>query len=74
MRASLRSLRILLAEDNKVNQFLASRLLGKLGHTVVVAASGREALAALDKARAMMDAYEVTVAPEVSARRLSSPR
>jgi PAS domain S-box-containing protein len=41
-RAS-RSLRILLAEDNRVNQKLAVRLLAKLGHQVVVAANGSEA-------------------------------
>jgi PAS domain S-box-containing protein len=40
---------ILLAEDNAVNQVLAARLLEKRGHTVVVAADGLEALAALDK-------------------------
>ncbi len=42
-------LRVLLAEDNPVNQLLASRLLEKRGHRVVVTANGREALAALEK-------------------------
>jgi signal transduction histidine kinase/DNA-binding response OmpR family regulator len=40
-------LRILLAEDNVVNQRLAVRMLEKLGHTVVVAPDGEVALAAL---------------------------
>ena len=35
-----RSLKILLAEDNSVNQLLATRLLEKLGHNVEVAGNG----------------------------------
>jgi CheY-like chemotaxis protein len=40
-------LRILLAEDNIVNQRLASRLLEKRGHRVALASTGGEALARL---------------------------
>ena len=43
------SLKILLAEDNLVNQRLAVRLLEKRGHRVMVAANGVEALRALEK-------------------------
>jgi PAS domain S-box-containing protein len=46
-RDSSAYLRILLAEDNAVNQRLAVRLLEKRGHQVVVAGNGREALDAL---------------------------
>ncbi|HUJ33114.1 MAG TPA: response regulator [Candidatus Acidoferrum sp.] len=42
-------LRILLVEDNVVNQRLATRMLEKRGHRVVLAGNGREALAALAK-------------------------
>ncbi len=40
---------VLLAEDNPVNQRVASRLLEKRGHRVQVVADGREALKALEK-------------------------
>jgi two-component system, sensor histidine kinase and response regulator len=46
-RDPARALQILLAEDNPINQKLATRLLVKRGHQVVVAANGKEALAAL---------------------------
>lgn len=36
--------RVLVAEDNKVNQKLAEGLLGRLGHQVVLVSNGREAL------------------------------
>ncbi len=46
---SRRRLRVLLAEDNAVNQTLAVRLLEKRGHVVVVAETGKAALGTLEK-------------------------
>jgi signal transduction histidine kinase/ActR/RegA family two-component response regulator len=43
------ALKILLAEDNRVNQVLATRLLEKRGHTVLVAETGRAVLDAVER-------------------------
>ena len=42
-----RPLKILLAEDNAINQKLVKTMLQKFGHSVAVAANGREAVAAI---------------------------
>ena len=65
-------LRILLAEDNLVNQKLASRLLENQGHMVVVASDGAQALDTLerqsfdlvlmDAQMPVMDGFETTAA------------
>ena len=44
LRETRRKLNLLLAEDNKVNQTLATRLLEKLGHKVTLANNGLEAV------------------------------
>jgi PAS domain S-box-containing protein len=50
-RAVNLALNVLLAEDNEVNQKLATRLLQKRGHRVVVAVNGQQALNALSQSR-----------------------
>jgi signal transduction histidine kinase/ligand-binding sensor domain-containing protein/CheY-like chemotaxis protein len=55
-RRTVRALRVLLAEDNPINQRLTLRLLEKRGHTVVAAADGMEALEALDR-----DAFDLVL-------------
>ena len=47
--ASGRGFRVLLVEDNPVNQKLAVRLLEKRGHSVIVADDGRRALEAYER-------------------------
>lgn len=65
-----RACRILLAEDNVVNQKLAVRMLEKLGHSVYAATNGKEAIQAyerkhfdlifMDVQMPEMDGYEAT--------------
>jgi two-component system, sensor histidine kinase and response regulator len=45
----IKRLRILLAEDNVVNQRLVVRLLEKHGHTMLIASTGHEVLTTLDQ-------------------------
>jgi CheY-like chemotaxis protein len=46
---SRRKLRVLLAEDNAINQKLAVRILEKFGHSVTVVNDGAEAVAAVEE-------------------------
>ncbi len=49
LREERRGLRILVAEDNGVNQLLAARILEKRGHLVALAANGSEAVSLVEK-------------------------
>lgn len=49
-RSTARSLRILVAEDNPVNQAVVVRMLEKMGHTLTIAHNGNQALSMLGSA------------------------
>ena len=69
-KATQRKLRILLVEDNEMNQRLIARILEKMGHEVAVADDGRKALevlsrrefdlVAMDMQMPVMDGLETT--------------
>ncbi|MGD8281515.1 MAG: response regulator, partial [Gemmatimonadota bacterium] len=48
LREAWQSLRVLLVEDNRVNQRLAHAILERLGHEVTLASNGREALEVIE--------------------------
>jgi two-component system, sensor histidine kinase and response regulator len=50
-KAAAAQLRVLVAEDNPVNQLVVKRLLQKRGHVVAVAANGKTALEILEQER-----------------------
>ena len=75
-------LRILLAEDNAINQTITTRMLRKVGHSVAVASNGREALASwqdgdfelvlMDIQMPLMDGFECTAAIRLCDQRRST--
>jgi signal transduction histidine kinase/ActR/RegA family two-component response regulator len=77
-RAPLRGARILLVEDNEINQELARELLGEAGVVVTIAGDGRQAIDTLASASfdavlmdcqmPVMDGYEATRAIRAEAR------
>jgi CheY-like chemotaxis protein len=56
VEATLRPLRILVAEDNAVNQRVALRILQKAGHFAVIVGNGKEVLEALTR-----DSFDVVL-------------
>ncbi len=56
-----RTLRILVAEDNRVNQKLVTTLLSKRGHTVAAVGDGRAAVAAVESAAEPFDVVVMDV-------------
>ena len=79
-----RRLRVLVAEDNAVNQKLAQHLLERRGHTPILVANGREAcettlrdrfdLVLMDRQMPEMDGFEATASIRARERQTGAPR
>jgi CheY-like chemotaxis protein len=77
-------LRILVVEDNRINQLVARGLLERQGHSVVLAENGRQAidlfvrerfdLVFMDVQMPEMDGYETTAAIRAAEARSDRPR
>ena len=63
-RLAERTLQVLVAEDNQVNQMVATRIFQKLGHQVTVVSNGREALSAVQAGKFDLIAMDVQM-PEM---------
>jgi signal transduction histidine kinase/DNA-binding response OmpR family regulator len=63
-RRAQRKLHVLLAEDNQVNQLLATRIFEKLGHHVTVVSNGRAAFSAVKAGQFDLVAMDVQM-PEM---------
>ena len=63
-RLAERTLQVLVAEDNQVNQMVATRIFQKLGHQVTVVSNGREALSAVQAVKFDLIAMDVQM-PEM---------
>ncbi|KAL4451935.1 hypothetical protein ABPG75_007597 [Micractinium tetrahymenae] len=59
--SSLQGLRVLLAEDNLINQTVAKRVLTSLGCNCQVASNGREAVMAVEEAAAAGQPFDVVL-------------
>jgi len=62
VRPGQRTLKVLIAEDNQVNQLVATRIFKKLGHKVTVVNNGREALVAVQAGRFDLVAMDMQMA------------
>ena len=61
---SQRRLQVLVAEDNQVNQLVATRIFEKLGHQATVVSNGREAFVAFQAGKFDLIAMDVQM-PEM---------
>jgi PAS domain S-box-containing protein len=70
-REARRPLRVLLVEDNTMNQILAERLIRRRGDEIVVTSNGHEALAALESSQFDLVLMDIQM-PEMSGKEVTA--